>query len=118
MAVVKNKTTPEGREFWRHVETIAQQVRRRRMITIVTKENGDVPPPKDVLTANQLRYGTLYVRADTVNPQCYYLLVGIQIVGIGINSGLMHIEQGPVPSYKRFIPVERPITVTLQYDPK
>jgi hypothetical protein len=27
MAVVKNKTTERGQEFWSHVETIASQVR-------------------------------------------------------------------------------------------
>ena len=28
MALVKNKTTERGREFWSHVESIADQVRR------------------------------------------------------------------------------------------
>lgn len=34
MAVVKNKTTERGREFWSHVESIASQVRNSERIDL------------------------------------------------------------------------------------
>jgi hypothetical protein len=34
MAVVKNKTTQRGREFWSHVESIASQVRSGESVPI------------------------------------------------------------------------------------
>lgn len=55
MAVVKNKTTPRGREFWSHVESIASQapnserVSMRRSAEDLLQSAGD-GPNKDALS--------------------------------------------------------------------
>jgi hypothetical protein len=40
MAVVKNKTTERGREFWSHVESIASQVRSSEQVCL-KRSTGD-----------------------------------------------------------------------------